>query len=473
VLALAFGPARADKARPGAIDIAILWDGSLVNTPQEPLELGAFLGTLRGGDRVAVLTFTGSDTRVVQPLRRVTAAQSRSLAYDIVDGLGGGATTGELPTALGRALDHLAEHGDEAALSAVVLVTGPGAPPETAAGDAGDAATAGLPEQLLSRYLLEEVILHAVIRGDSGNRQAAGAARAAGGRSLVVTPGSSLADALSFAYESLQLAAIGIARQRPTEGEGPEDDYSFLDETKTIEEIEQTMKDRAAARDRSQQRLPTSPAPTSLLIVLVVLSALILALLVFLTQRLARSSRPREARRGKGDERLSPSFSKLTLDLSRFTRLYDEAGEKLRSLSLDLEDYGAASWDIEKRMLDNYVSVADSLFLLIDHLEVQSRGAGSSGETDWFLMRLRQILEDENIAEIAPEPGEEFDSKQHSRAGEREDAAATGTVLELTRKGYVRKRGPTGDDLVLRQAEVIVSSGVSGGSKPGGTTEED
>ena len=441
------------------VDLLLLWDATVTPTNQDPLDLGAFLGTLRDGDRAGVVAF-GEQVTTALPLRRVTAAESRSIAYEALGAISSRAPSSDLELGLEQALELLRKKGDKAALKAVVLVTRSVADsPDDDAG-AADAGPGGVPEQLLSAYLLEEVILHAVIRGETGDGRIEAIVDAAGGRSLTLPTERSLADVLSLTYESLQLASMA-KKQIDDRGAG-DDDYSFLDETKTIDEIEETMKDASTAR--AQQRLGTaaSPMSTALLIVLVALSTLILALVAFLAFKLIQANRAPE--RPAPDEQATPSFSKLTLGLNQFTRLYDEAGEKLRALSLDLEDFGATSWEIEKRMMDSYVSVTDSLFLLIDHLEVQTRGERSSPENDWFLMRLRQLLEDENIHEIGISAGDEIDPKLCSPAGDREDESPPGTVLEVVRKGYVRKKGPTGGDLVLRQAEVIVSRGIAGGA---------
>lgn len=443
------------------VDLLLLWDATIAPTGQDPLDLGAFLGTLRAGDRVGVIGF-GERAATALPLRRVAAAEGRSLAYEALNAIERGAGSADLALGLRSALDLLEQHSGERALKAVVLVTGSGTRDPAADAGPGDAGPGGVPEQLLSEYLLEEVILHAVIRGGQGDRRIEAAVATAGGRSQVLPAGRSLAEALSYAYESLQLASIEMAHKQRDDSDAAQDDYSFLDETKTIGEIEESMKDRSAARAQDRLGEPTSPLSAALLFVLVALSVLILALVAFLAFRLASSGRAGE-RRPRADERTTPSFAKLTLGLNRFTRLYDEAGEKLRALSLDLEDFGATSWEVEKRMMDSYVSVTDSLFLLLDHLEVQARGARTSAESDWFLMRLRQLLEDENISEIGIRPGEAFDPKLCSRSGDREDPSPPDTVLEVVRKGYVRKKGPTGGDLVLRQTEVIVSRGIAGG----------
>jgi hypothetical protein len=469
---LAVRSAGAEPTRSGAIDVIILWDASLPRRAQDPLELGAFLGTIREGDRVGMVGYRSSGARITAPLDRITAAESRSRAYELLDRLGDAdQERADLAAGLRQALEHLEKSGDQAALRSVLVVGGAGSVGGDDAGAAADAGPVGIPEKLLADFLLQEIIVHCVARLPESSGALAALAAAAGGKSVALTDDQSLADALALAYESLQLSAIELARKRPAEDAAPADDYSFLDETRSIEEIEASIKERRS--DQRAETGPGSPLPTALLATLLALSALSLALLVFLSYRTFRAGKDREPSAGKRKELLSPSFSKLTLGLNQFTRIYDEAGEKLRTLSLDLEDFGAASWEIEKRMLDSYVSVADNLFLLIDHLEVQSRGGGTSAESDWFLMRLRQILEDESIAEIEAAMGDEFDGRIHSRADDREDEAAPGTVLEVVRKGYVRKQAPTGDELVLRQAEVVVSRGIAGSGEAGGGSKED
>jgi molecular chaperone GrpE (heat shock protein) len=361
--------------------------------------------------------------------------------------------------ALGAALEHVASLKRPGEQQAIVIV-GDGSGLDAVADD------------LASRLVLADVIAHAVHVPSAREGSTAGSgalerlAGSSGGRFLAVTGGASALSALAFAYDSTRVAAADLARtQVDVEGPRPGEDFSFLDEQRTIEQI------AAAEAPGKAAPVPASALSPALIAALAAAAVLLLAVLgylIFLGQRLAAVLRIHGDLDAVLRDRASPSFARLSQAMGRLQRSWNEAEKHVQALSLDLEDYGIESWEIEQRLLDNYAALADSLFLLIDHLEVQAR-AGQAGDPAWFRARLRQILEDESIEEIGAGPGEGAVPARHVRTAERPDPAPPGTVLELVRRGWVKRRGSVGDeDLVLRKAEVIVSAGpgAAGGGEP-------
>lgn len=153
------------------------------------------------------------------------------------------------------------------------------------------------------------------------------------------------------------------------------------------------------------------------------------------------------------------SFPKLRDSVRQLMGLMAEARSNLERLQLDIEDYGAGSWIREKESKEKYYRMASSLFLLLDHLENLAKDKEKSDEIDWLYKRIRRILEDEGIEEIPAKKGYLFSGVYHEHVDDRAGEFPEHTVLKVVRKGYFI-RGQTGtDDVILRPAEVIVSSG--------------
>jgi molecular chaperone GrpE (heat shock protein) len=154
------------------------------------------------------------------------------------------------------------------------------------------------------------------------------------------------------------------------------------------------------------------------------------------------------------------SFSEICKDLKRITELTTGASHNLNKLLLDLEDYGAGSWNREREAKNKYLRVINSLFLILDHFENMNTNNGESDEIGWFIKMVKRILEDEGIEEIPIKVGDVFNSKYHKQVGNRTDEHEEGSILEISRKGYISK-SQEGKKVVavLRPAEVIVSNG--------------
>jgi molecular chaperone GrpE (heat shock protein) len=149
---------------------------------------------------------------------------------------------------------------------------------------------------------------------------------------------------------------------------------------------------------------------------------------------------------------------RLRENLDQVITLSTNANSQLRLFQDEVENWGAEQWQKEKDSEDKYYSIVEELFLLLDHLNIQSHKQ-KSGELDWICQRARRILEDKGIEEIPVEKGDHFNGRYHKYLCHRQDKLGKDTVLEVVRKGYFIK-GQTGqEDTVLRTAEVIISSG--------------
>ncbi len=163
----------------------------------------------------------------------------------------------------------------------------------------------------------------------------------------------------------------------------------------------------------------------------------------------------------KIDSKTPLPFFKLCANVKQLSGLLAEAGANLDKLYLDLEDYGAKSWNQEKELEEKYLRMVYSLFLLLDHLENSAKDEKKADEIGWIYRRTLRILDDEGIEEIPVKMGDYFSDTRHKSVKSRPDELPKSAVLEITRKGYYTK-SKTGEDIILRPAEVIVSSGVSG-----------
>jgi molecular chaperone GrpE (heat shock protein) len=181
--------------------------------------------------------------------------------------------------------------------------------------------------------------------------------------------------------------------------------------------------------------------------------AIAIILVVFLGQRKNKTPKKRSGQ-------ASLPFVRLRDSVSQISGLLTEAGTNLEKLHLDIEDYGAKSWNQEKELEGKYYRLADSLFLLIDHLENAIKDGKKSDEIGWIYRRICRILEDEGIEEIPVKRGDQFNSTYHKHVDSRPEELPKSTVLEVTRKGYYMK-DETGEDIILRPAEVVVSGGPS------------
>jgi len=456
VLPLLLLPAGAAQAM-GAVDVIVLWDPAAV-APPDPGLLGAFLGTVRSEDRLGVAAVGGGASPAL-PLQTFSVGGALSAAYEVGSALGTPAGKGDLRTGLDEALRHLDRGKRPGATLAVVVVTRGSAEAATD-GDAG-ALVAG--EEILATLLMKEVAVYSLTVGGFPGQGLGSLVESSGGKAVSIATDADAVAGLALVYDSLQLRAWNLSLQRVEPDGGPVD-YRYLDEVVATPD-EGVAKDARRAKP-VQADVARGPDPLILALLALLIAVNAAALVTAFLRGRGHGGAPRPGAPGAHRVNESPSFSRLTLGLNGFRKSFADAEHRLDALGLDLEDYGAQSWDLERRLMDEYVSLAQKVFLLLDHLRLE-RGPGEGPSRPES--KLARLLEDSGIDEIAPRPGEEFDGRYHVHSGERGGTVAPGAVLEVSRVGYVKAEGLVhGEPLVLRKAEVIVCGRPGGGRGDGG-----
>jgi hypothetical protein len=413
-----------------ALDVVILVDTSESMTGFGKQALSAFADGLGGASRVALATF-GEEGRIVRPLRAVRG-KDRTRLTQAIGALSFSSTFKDVEGGLGVALSHLVLHGRPDAVRAVVLITNGDVLPSAGPGTAGEIVER-LTEGVLYEYLVEEIPVHTVAFGAADVDLMQDIGSSTGGRSLVAPDAIALKDALSLLSSSL------------------------TPETDPPAPVQAAPASEPHPEGRLGSTLVGVAAGAAALALL--MGMLVLALLLVNTVRLGtlvRSQPPPDVKGGTAPS----AFAGLRKKAGRITKLLMEARSSIEGFNVDLEDYAAESWEKEKELNNRYHSLASSLFLLIDNLEVQERTGGTGDGSDWLVRRARKMLAREGIEEIPVGEGDPFDGMYHKHAGDRDDERPEGAVLEVTRKGYyVRAGSPDEDDIILRHAEVIVSRG--------------
>ena len=130
------------------------------------------------------------------------------------------------------------------------------------------------------------------------------------------------------------------------------------------------------------------------------------------------------------------------------------ADSKLNEFQSRLNQYAVSTWQTAEQSQNMCLKILRDLVLLLDHLEIFQRKAIFVAS---LIRRIEEILLDAGVEEISPDEGTGFDGTYHKIVGQRNDELPTGTVLEVTRKGYMLTFKEKGD-AILRPAEVIISS---------------
>ena len=324
----------------------------------------------------------------------------------------------------------------------------------------GSVADPGIEEKesslsaLTTLLALNNIILYSIYSEDIQNTSVEQLTDRSGGKNIYLSRRVTLDDALYMAYDSILLRTIQLAPKKALY-EGDEICTPAPDEGA-----------KSAAQPLQMQPSGMNAYVITLLIAVLGFVVVLLVFTVSLWQRNSQNSIVQKQAPEKSDEKkenAAPAFSKLTIGINRVRNSFSDMESKLHSLSSDLDDFGSENWEMQKKIVSAYAEISKELFLLNDHLLLES-DEQRSDEAAWVIRKIEQAFEDNGIEEIVPEVGERFHSKYHSHAGERISDEKAGTVLEVVRNGYQRKGFVSDEPFVLRQAEVIVSAGKEQGN---------
>ena len=439
---IAATPAYAAEAR--FYDIVLLVNGSRAMGGLDSGALESFTDTIGHGNRTAVLTF-GLESRVLDPLEPAQEEEEMRNTLSAISRLSFTDDFANLNEGLLLALSELDERGREDA-SKAVIVLGDGRMNVPSAGSMTDAFLNEIREDILPELIRRGIVLTAVCAGNCNLELMQELSVKTKGRCLAAPNRAAIVDALS----------IIAAGMKPTA------------EKKPVKQKEETPESPPAiASIAAPVIFPPIPFPsdtdnTSGLVIGVIVGLLIANMLaiMFLFARVFRgraAPAPAEAHAGDGD---SPSIAAMRGKMNRITELLSEAGSRVENFQADLEDFGAERWEKEQKFKDSYRRLTENLVLLCDHLELQAKDSPRPDPIERLMKKAGRILEDEGIEEIPVAEGDRFDGMLHKHAGQRSNGRPRGTVLEVVRKGYRVKKPAMGDDgMILRPAEVIVSSG--------------
>ncbi|WP_128477681.1 nucleotide exchange factor GrpE [Halorussus pelagicus] len=152
----------------------------------------------------------------------------------------------------------------------------------------------------------------------------------------------------------------------------------------------------------------------------------------------------------------------LEADKAETEERADDLESKLKRNRADFKNYKKRAKKRQEQMknratedlVENLLDVRDNLKRAVedDHENVESLQEG----VEMTLKELDRVFEDEDVTEIAPEPGTETDPQRHEVMMQVESDQPEGTVADVYQPGYEM------DEKVLRAAQVTVSEGGDG-----------
>ena len=439
--------ARAEATPPGgaaAQDFVLLVDNSGTMEGLDTTIILSFVDTLGESQRLAVVK-VGEESSLSLPLSPVTTAGEKKAAGEALRGFDFMDDFADVRSGLDLALAELEKRSSDRASKLVILVSD-GRIDEPAGWIKRDAYMKELREGVLSEYFLYGISFYAVAVGEADLPFMQEIASAGAGRCLSAPNGAALGDALAIIgnlADMLQPAGSG----------GPASPDSRVGDAGPGGLAGPTVPEGLVGPVKSS-------LPTAFWIFAVLLLAANLAVLGFFAAILRRQRRAAAARDAKAEALEAPTMAQMRSRIEKLSALVADAASNLENFQVDLVTYGAERWERERSSLERYCGLAQHLFLMLDHLEIQAKEAGGADGASRLYGKACRILEEEGIKEIAVKKGDPFDGKLHKHVGQKPDGCPAGAVIEVARKGYVMKAGLAGEgEFVLRPAEVIVSAG--------------
>ena len=434
------GESQPQSAEPedAVYDVVLLVDASQEMATLSRKSAHVVTEAMTDAHRLAIMTF-GTEVRVLQTLGRIATVDEKAAALRTLTDAAFDAESVSLRQGLTGALEHLEKRSTPRAHKVVVLLSG--AAPSS--DDARDIAA--IKTEIAPRYLANGVVLHVVTLPSPRVELLQAAANLTGGKCLAAVNVETMTDALDMIVDQLRPPErVVVTKEVPVPAKTP-------------------SAGKAVSPDK---RLKTIERDTRSTFITGGFAAAIILLLAWILVQLhsLKKGTPERAAVAKSDEKAKgkSGFAKLRDLANSLGNLIVDAKEMSESLNLDLEDFGVETWKEQRALDERYRDFARSIFLVIDHLEVQPESSGKGAS--WVAEKLRRTLAEEGIEEIAVSRGDAFDSLYHKHIEERESNLKPGVVLDVLRKGYLKRSPGKGEAVsVLRQAEVVVSRGTQKG----------
>ncbi len=438
---LAASPASA--VSPDKLDLVLLVDTSRSMQGVSKESLLELVDRFRSSQRLAVVTF-GEKPEIVYQLSSATTDADRVKLAKVMGDLVFEHEFKDFPGGLATALDLLSAEGDKDATRVVILLSGGHLVPAHDYSTHDDVLVY-LRQEVLYDYFLAKIPIIAVAYGADADlsvmREIGDSTR---GRCLVAPDTTSLDDVLAVLLDGIQ--------PPPTSKD------ESLVASPEKEAVPVKIRDEAP---QDEDGLFVLMWILSVFVgLLVIVNVVVLVLQSVGAIRLRAVLGQKAVEKARPDEDEHPEFTSLRKKAARIAALVGDARARLDGFDMDLEDLGAQNWEREQTLRKQYQGLTESLFLLIDHMDLEAREGSRALDLDFFAQRTRKLLSAEGILEIPVREGDVFDGMYHKHAGDRKHQTPPGTVLEVVRKGYYLPRRKEGqDDSILRHAEVIVSKG--------------
>lgn len=432
-------------------DIILVIDnsGSIIGLDKE--EINPFIYELKDDTQLGIISF-GVDAKLIYTLQQVLTVEDKEAAIDAFSKLDYMDQFTNINEGLELALLEFRSHARKQSSKIVVLISD-GKMDPSPKGNTKDVLLKDLRGKILNDYINENVSIYTIAFGNELDLQLMQEiADKTGGKCLIAPNKKALKDSLSVIVEIIRPLVIPSEEELPVEEKAEEPQEVIFPELPEEEKAEEPQ-------DLVSPALILTSA--IVLVLLVILTGIIIVLLFVNNRRLKNITRP--ALQKKTDTKATSPFLKLSDNIDKIIRLITETSSDMKSLQLDIEDYGAESWKNEEKLKEKYYRMVDNLFLLLDHFEIFKKRERESDKINWFYEKTRRILEEEGIEEIPVKKGDHFNGIYHEHVKSNPDKLPKGVVLDILLKGYYIKGKVEKDDIVLRPAKVTVSSGPSKG----------
>jgi hypothetical protein len=389
--------------------------------------------------RLGITTF-GKAAHVIHPLDRISTVSEKMAALQTLNEAAFDGDRVDLTVGLGSAMASLEAGGAKSAERVIILLAGAPSKPDTAAG------IAAFKSELAPSLLGENIRLYVVATENADVSLLQQTANLTGGKLLAAFDVETMTDALDMVVEKLAPPeTVVVTKEVPVKIR--------------MAEARPESPDEKLKRNQQQSRYVMLIGIFGGTLLVLLLGILFLQLLAM--RRAGIGSR-RERKFSGGDKGKS-GFAGLRDLGNAVNNTVVDLQEMVEQLNLDLEDFGVEKWRREKLLFRKLGDLAGGIFLILDHLAV--RGATEKSEGDWA-RKLEQLLQDAGIEEMQVSKGDAFDGLYHKHVAAADADLPKGRVVEVKRPGYVLREADTPkEELVLRQAEVVVSLGNKKGAR--------
>lgn len=404
-----------------ANDIILIMDNSRPMKTLDRDAIAGFIGSLKADTQLGIISFE-EKAEIIFALQPLSTDIEKKAAQNSLKGLVFKRKFKDINKGLGLAFSQFSGRGRKGATKIVLLLSDGRI--FSAARRQRDASIKELRQSILSNYLDEGITVYALSYGKADLKLMQEVAHKTNGRHFLAYGNEVLGDILLTIKERIEPVVIYSTQEVPVE-------TVIMEQAATVYSV--------------------PPVFLYVIAILLLFFSVLTFIIVFSSAKRENQALRAGQRRHKNEAgvgHISEALSKLEASL--------------KSLQLDIEDYGARNWKKETESRQKYYNILNALFLFLDHLDISLKNNKNIEQIDRIYKRVASILEGESIEEIAVQKGERFDGKFHKHAGERANELAKGAILEVTRKGYfIKHTGTEEEDIILRPAEVIVSAGLS------------